>query len=132
MEPRISIISLGVSDMEKSLLFYQNGLKFPLQFSGENIAFFSTGSTWLGIHPRYMLAEDAGFSDDGQGFPGFTLAHNVSAKEEVDQVLAEAADAGARIAKPAEDKSWGGYSGYFADPDGFLWEVAWNPYLTIA
>ncbi len=131
MEPRISIITLGVADLQKSLEFYRDGLKLPLDNSSDEIAFFSTGVTWLALHPRSMLAEDAGAASEGQGFPGFTLAHNVRTREEVDQALAEARAAGARICKSAEDKSWGGYSGYFADPDGFLWEEAWNPFIAI-
>ena len=117
--------------MQKSLEFYRDGLNLPLENSSDEIAFFSTGATWLALHPRSMLAEDAGALSECQGFPGFTLAHNVRTREEVDQVLAEAGAAGARIVRTAEGKSWGGYSGYFADPDGFLWEVAWNPYMTI-
>ena len=81
----------------------------------------------LALHPRRLLAADARVADDGQGFDGITLAYNTRTREEVDAVLAEAAAAGATILKPARDTSWGGYAGYFADPDGHAWEVAWNP-----
>ena len=131
MEPRISIITLGVSDMQRSIRFYQDGLRLPLRESAEEIAFFETSGTWLALHPRSMLAQDAAADSDGQGFPGFTLAHNVRTSEEVDQLLNEAADAGGKVVKKGEAKSWGGYSGYFSDPDGFLWEVAWNPHFWI-
>ena len=85
------------------------------------------GKTWLALFPRTDLAADAGVSAEGSGFPGFALAHNVRTREGVDQLLAEAAAGGGRIVKSGHDTDWGGYAGYFADPDGFLWEVAWNP-----
>ncbi|HSU82010.1 MAG TPA: VOC family protein, partial [Thermoanaerobaculia bacterium] len=85
------------------------------------------GKTWLSLFPREDLAADAGVPAEGSGFPGFALAHNVRSMEEVDRLLAEAAAGGGRIVKPGHDTDWGGYVGYFADPDGFLWEVAWNP-----
>ena len=131
MEPRISIITLGVSDMERSIRFYRDGLKLPQQPSAPAIAVFETRGTWLALYPRAALAEDATVDAGGSGFPGFTLAHNVRTREEVDRTLAEAAAVGAKIVKPAADASWGGYSGYFVDPDGFLWEVAWNPDFSI-
>jgi hypothetical protein len=83
------------------------------------------------LYPRDALADDAAVPSDGSGFPGFTLAHNVRSREEVDALLNEAASHGAKIVKPAQDAFWGGYSGYFADPDGYLWEVAWNPHFWI-
>lgn len=132
MEPRISIITLGVSDLARSVRFYGDGLGLPLrEGSGDVIAFFQTRGTWLALFPRDVLAADATVPSDGSGFPGFTLAHNVRSREEVDAVLREAEAVGARIVKPAADTEWGGYSGYFADPDGFLWEVAWNPQFWI-
>jgi len=85
---------------------------------------------WLALFPRDDLAHDAGVASAGSGFRAFTLAHNVASAAEVDSVLAEAVAAGATLVKPAVTASWGGYSGYFADPDGFLWEVAWNPHLS--
>jgi catechol 2,3-dioxygenase-like lactoylglutathione lyase family enzyme len=132
MEPRISIITLGVSDMARSARFYRDGLGLPLrEGSGDTIAFFETAGTWLALFPRDALAADASVPSNGTAFPGFTLAHNVRTREEVDALLSDAEAAGARIVKPAKDTDWGGYSGYFADPDEFLWEIAWNPHFWI-
>ena len=132
MEPRVSIITLGVSDLARSVRFYRDGLGLPLrEGSGDVIAFFETKGTWLALFPREALAADASVDSSGAGFPGFTLAHNVRSREAVDELLREAEAAGAAIAKPAKDTDWGGYSGYFSDPDGFLWEVAWNPHFWI-
>jgi catechol 2,3-dioxygenase-like lactoylglutathione lyase family enzyme len=131
MEPRISIITLGVSDLNRSVRFYKEGLGLPLREANDRIAFFETKGTWLALFPLEALAEDAAIPADGTGFSGFTLAHNVRSMEEVDAVLEEAAASGAKIMKPAGNTSWGGYSGYFADPDGYLWEVAWNPHFWV-
>jgi uncharacterized protein len=127
MEPRISIITLGVTDLARSTAFYRDGLGLPQEDSPPDIVFFATGGTLLALYARDALAADANVAAAGQGFSGFTLAHNVPSRDDVDAVLQQAATAGARIVKPAQQASWGGYSGYFADPDGFLWEVAWNP-----
>lgn len=131
MEPRISIITLGVSDMERSHKFYRDGLGLPTKDEGEGIVFFQLQGTWLALYSREKLAEDVTVLPDGHGFSGVTLAHNARTREEVDAVLAEAEAAGATIVKPAQDVFWGGYSGYFTDPDGHLWEVAWNPHFEI-
>lgn len=131
MEPRISIITLGVADLERSIRFYRDGLGLPMRAGSVGIAFFKTKGAWLALYTREALAEDANQSPAGSGFNGFTLAHNLRSKEEVDALLAHAASAGAQIVKPAQDTDWGGYSGYFKDPDGFLWEIAWNPYFSI-
>ena len=132
MEPRISIITLGVADLPRSIRFYRDGLGLPLRDdSSESIAFFETSGTWLALYPRDALAEDVGIPTDGTGFSGVTLAHNVRTRSEVDELLQVAVEAGATLVKPAEDVFWGGYSGYFTDPDGHLWEVAWNPFFTI-
>jgi len=96
---------------------------------GSDVAFFTLDGTWLSVHPRDKLAEDATVPGDGGGFSGVTLAHNVAERDEVDALLREAEDAGGRLVKPAEEVFWGGYSGYFADPDDHLWEVA-APELT--
>ena len=128
MEPYISLITLGVADLERSLRFYRDGLQWQLSgASGGDIAFVRTGGVALALYPRALLAADAHLTVDGSGFGGITLAHNVPSKEAVDRVLAEAVAAGATLLKPAEQAEWGGYSGYFADPDGYPWEVAWNP-----
>jgi len=131
MEPRISLITLGVSDLSRSITFYRDGLGLPLRPDGEGVAFFETRGTWLALYPRQALAEDARVEGGGSGFAGFTLAHNVRSKAEVDETLRLAGRAGAAIVKPAGDTDWGGYSGYFSDPDGFLWEIAWNPHFWI-
>ena len=131
MEPRISIITLGVADLVASTRFYRDGLGLPLREGGDGIAFFETKGTWLALFPREALAADATVPADGAGFRGFTFAHNVRSREEVDAVLKEAEAAGASVIKPAQDTDWGGYSGYFSDPDGYLWEVAWNPHFWI-
>lgn len=131
MEPRISIITLGVADLQAAIRFYRDGLGLPMQDNGDQIAFFPLQGTWLALYPRAALAEDARVPAEGSGFAGLTLAHNVRSKEAVDEILQQAVTAGATIVKPAEDAFWGGYSGYFADPDGHLWEVAWNPYFPL-
>lgn len=132
MEPRISIITLGVADLARSIQFYHQGLGLPLhEASNQNIAFFALQGTWLALYPRAALAADAGVPTAGTGFTGFTLAHNVRSREEVDELIITAQAAGARLVKPAQIAEWGGYSGYVADPDGFLWEIAWNPHFPI-
>jgi uncharacterized protein len=128
MEPRITLITLGVSDLPRSVGFYRDGLGLPLSSaSSEEVAFFRTQGVVLGLFPRHCLAADAGVPDDGRGFAGITIAHNVREREDVDKLMGEVARAGADIIKPAGDAEWGGRHGYFADPDGYLWEVAWNP-----
>lgn len=131
MDPKITLVTLGVEHLDESIRFYRDGLGLPIQDREEDsdVAFFTLDGTWLSLYPRDLLAEDATVSDEATGFSGITLAHNVSDRDEVDAVLEEAAAAGGRIAKPAQDVFWGGYSGYFADPDGHLWEVA-SPDLT--
>jgi catechol 2,3-dioxygenase-like lactoylglutathione lyase family enzyme len=132
MEQRVSIVTLGVADLNRSREFYQR-LGWRRSFAkAEGIVFFQAGGMALALYPRHELAQDAKVSAEGQGFSGTTLAHNTRNRAEVDSVLKEAAAAGARIVKPAEEAFWGGYSGYFSDPDGFLWEVAWNPGFAIA
>jgi len=133
MEPRVSFITLGVSDLQRSKKFYRDGLGFPLSSgSKDDIAFFKTAGVVLALYPTEKLAEDAQVPVHGSGFRGVTLAHNVRRREEVSEVLAVAAAAGGTITKPAQDVFWGGHSGYFSDPDGHLWEVVWNPYFPFA
>ena len=112
--------------------FYRDGLGLPLlDENTESIAFFKNRGTWLSLYPRESLAADVGIATEGGGFSGVTLAHNVRTREEVDALLDVAVNAGATLVKPAHDTFWGGYSGYFADPEGFLWEIAWNPHFWI-
>ena len=127
MEPRISLITLGVADLQRSLRFYRDGLGFPTTWDGsKGVVFFQNGGTSLALYPYTDLAKDVSdaFLVDRAKFSGITLAHNVRRKEQVDEVLKLAEAAGAKIEKPAHDTFWGGYSGYFSDPDGYLWEVA--------
>lgn len=135
MEPRISILTLGVADLERSTAFYRDGFGFPYltEKSGDDIAFFEVnrGTMWLALYPRAALAEDATVSDTPCSFPGFTLAHNLRSAEEVDAAFAHLVEAGARPVKAPEQVFWGGYSSYVADPDGFLWEIAHNPFSWI-
>ena len=127
MEPRISFVTLGVADLPRAVAFYAGVLRLPQRKSPPTVAFFEMGRTWLALFPSRDLAADAGVSPDGSGFSRFALAHNTRAPAEVDGLLAEVAAGGGRVVKPGQRTDWGGYAGYFADPDGFLWEVAWNP-----
>lgn len=133
MKAKIALITLGVEDIAKSLAFYRDGLGFQThnyKDGDDNIMFRLEGS-WLGLYPRDELAKDASVSPEGSGFRGVTLAHNVGSKAEADRVFREAVSAGATPVKTPQDVFWGGYSGYFADPDGHLWEVAWNPFTDL-
>jgi len=129
MKPHITIITLGVDDLDRSIAFYQKGLGLPRKEGPEDIAFFETEGTMLALYSRDKLAEDITVPAEGSGFRGFTLAHNVESPEAVDATLKEAVAAGAELIKPGQEAFWGGYSGYFKDPDGFYWEVAHNPFL---
>lgn len=131
MDSRISMVTLGVSDLEKSIEFYQHGLGFPRIESAPGVAFFSLNGTWLGLYPREALAEDAGIAAQGSGFSGVTFSHNVESEVEVDWVFQQALDAGATQVKRPEKVFWGGYSGYFKDRDNYYWEIAHNPFLWI-
>lgn len=131
MKPRMSMITLGVQDLARSIDFYQNGLGFPKHGDGEDVAFFSLNGTWLGLYNREALAADAGVDSTGSGFRGFTISHNVPSEEEVEQVYNQALEAGAEAVKVPQKVFWGGYSGYFKDPDGHLWEIAHNPFTWI-
>jgi catechol 2,3-dioxygenase-like lactoylglutathione lyase family enzyme len=132
MEQRLSIVTLGVSDLARSREFYERlGWRRSMPNS-DGIVFFQAGGMALALYPRQELAKDANVDARGDGFRGFSLAFNARNREEVDAVLTEAKNVGAKILKPAQEAFWGGYSGYFADPDGFLWEVAWNPFFPIA
>lgn len=127
MDQRLSIVTLGVADISASRSFYQRlGWTASSAASNDDIVFFQLGGIVLALYGRAALARDAKL-DPGEGFGGVTLAYNGRGKEEVDATLEAAEKAGARILKPAGEVFWGGYSGCFADPDGHVWEVAWNP-----
>jgi catechol 2,3-dioxygenase-like lactoylglutathione lyase family enzyme len=134
MKPRLNIITLGVADMGVSIRFYRDGLGFPTTASDtENWAIFRTSGSRLALFPKAELAKD--ISPDvaiaSAGFAGITLAHNTATRDEVDVVMEQARQAGATIVKTAREAFWGGYSGYFLDPDGYAWEVAWGEGFTI-
>jgi hypothetical protein len=133
MKPKISIITLGVRDFASSLAFYKDKIGLPTHNfkEGENVVFFEMEGTWLALYPRDLLAEDAHISPEGTGFAGITLAHNVGSKEEVDKVFAFWVQAGAKPVKEPQDVFWGGYSSYVSDPDGYLWEIAYNPFTDL-
>ncbi len=133
MKSKISMITLGVRDIAQSLAFYRDGLGFQLHNDDESdgCLMFQLEGAWLAIYPRERLAEDAQLAATDSGFAGFTLAHNVKSKIEADAVFAQAVAAGAKPVKAPQDVFWGGYSGYFADPDGLLWEVAFNPFIDL-
>lgn len=128
MKPRISMITLGVDDIEKSVAFYRDGLGFPQLESPPGVAFFTLNGTWLGLYGRQALAEDALVPGQGSGFNSFALAHNLDSEAEVDALMNEVIAAGAELVKPPQKVFWGGYSGYFKDLDGHLWELAYNPF----
>jgi hypothetical protein len=134
MKPRISLITLGVDDLERAVEFYRDGLGWKTdgivgtEFEFGAVAFFELqGGLKLALWPRKSIGRDTGLTPAGTSSTELTLGHNVASKAEVDAVMAQAKKAGAVIVKPAQDTFWGGYAGYFQDPDAHLWEVAWNP-----
>lgn len=130
MRQKLNIVTLGVEDFQRSLNFYQNGLGWKTSSaSTENIAFFQLGGIVFALYPRDKLAEDVTIAPEGHGFSGITFAYNAKNEAEVDEVLRNVEKLGAKIVKKAQKVFWGGYSGYFADLDGHLWEVAWNPFF---
>jgi catechol 2,3-dioxygenase-like lactoylglutathione lyase family enzyme len=138
MKPRITLITLGVDDLERAVRFYRDGLGFRTegivgeQFEHGAVAFFQLqDGLRLATWPRESLARDTGLPLASRSPTEFSLAHNASSKAEVDAVMKQAQNAGAEIVKPAVETFWGGYAGYFQDPDGHLWEVAWNPHITL-
>ncbi|MDA1079175.1 MAG: VOC family protein [bacterium] len=134
MKSKISIITLGVSDFDRSFAFYCKGLGFqPHNYSeGENYVMLEMEGTWLALCPKETLIKDVALPIGEPGLSEITLAQNVASKEMVDQVFKEALAVGATVIKEPQDAFWGGYSGYFADPDGYLWEVAYNPYTDLS
>ena len=134
MEPRITLVTLGVADLERAVRFYRDGLGFPTkgivgrEFEHGAVAFFDLAhGLRLALWPRASIAHDTGLPLSPPGPTNFTLAHNVRSAEEVDEILALAAKAGGQIMKPGSKTFWGGYTGYFLDTEGNVWEVAWNP-----
>lgn len=127
MEQRLTLVTLGVKDIARSAGFYERLGWVRSVKKAEGVAFFQAGGVVLSLYPRTELAKDAGLAPEGSGFPGIALAHNTRTRDEVDAVLAEAVAAGGTLVRPGYEIFWGGYVGFFADPDGVLWEVAWNP-----
>jgi len=139
MKPRIKVVTLGVDDLEAALAFYRDGLGLRTkgivgtEFEDGAVVFFEMNDGLvLALWPRPALARDAKVAVGSRSATELSLGHNVGSKEEVDAVMAQAAAAGARVTDPAGDRFWGGYAGYFQDPDGHLWEVAWNPAWEVA
>ena len=131
MEPRISLVTLGVADMPRARRFYEALGWRASGASNEHVTFFQLGGLGLSLYGRAALAEDGHLPGDEAGFGGIAFGYNVRERADVDGALDEARAAGGTILKPAEEVFWGGYSGYFADPDGHPWEVAWNPHFPI-
>lgn len=131
MKQAISFITLGVADLARSRAFYRALGWGESSGSQAEVAFYQAGSVAFALFARGSLAEDAGVPPRGEGFPGFTLAHNVPSEQAVDATLREAVAAGGRLVRAGEKAPWGGYRGYFADPDGFLWEACFNPFFPL-
>jgi catechol 2,3-dioxygenase-like lactoylglutathione lyase family enzyme len=138
MRPRITIITVGVDDLERSLAFYRDGMGLPTQgiigteFEHGAVAFFDLqAGVKLATWPRKSISHDTGLPESPPSPTDLTLGHNVSSREEVDAVMEQARNAGAKIVKQADDTFYGGYAGYFQDPDGHVWEIAWNPDLPV-
>ena len=134
MKPRIKIITLGVSDLQKSLAFYRDGMGLPTEgiigteFEDGAVVFFKMNDDLiLALYPKTALAKDAKIAVSPPSSSEFSIGHIVNSKQEVDAVMQQAEKAGAKVTDPAHDRFWGGYSGYFKDLDGHLWEIAWNP-----
>ncbi len=130
MQPRISMITLGVRDLSRAIAFY-DALGFPRMESPPAVAFFTLNGSWLGLYGHDALANDAAVPGEGAGFKGVTLSHNVHSEAAVDEVITQAVAAGATATKKPQKADWGGYHGYFKDPDGHLWEIAYNPFFWI-
>lgn len=128
MEPRVSTITLGVANLERSVRFYEKVFRFPRLPSAMSVALFELGRVWLQLYPRESLASDVSMAPESNGFVGFALAHNVHSVKEVDRVMTELEAAGTRVLKRAKGSESGCYSGYVEDPDGFIWEIAYNPH----
>ena len=129
MNQHIHLITLGVRDFEASNKFYAETLGWKISRPQEGLAFFQAGGVVLSIYPRELLTEDALISPEGNGFAGFTLAYNAQSEAEVDEIIADLKSKGVKIIKEPQKAFWGGYSSYFADPDDYRWEVAYNPFF---
>jgi len=127
MQPRISVITLGVADMQRATRFYRDGLGLPIREDKPPVVYFQLRGTWLALFPRQALASYANVPAEGRGFAAMTLSCNVASREEVDDTAGAAERAGATIVKPPHEAGWGGYTAWFTDPDGHLWEIVWNP-----
>jgi catechol 2,3-dioxygenase-like lactoylglutathione lyase family enzyme len=127
MQPHIHVITLAVADMDRARRFYRDGLGLPVRDDKPPVVYFQLQGTWLALFPREALASYANVAADGRGFSGVTLSSNVASREEVDQTMSAAEKAGATVVKAPHEVDWGGYTGWFADPDGHLWEIVWNP-----
>lgn len=130
--PRLTLLTLGVADLETSTAFYETVLATAPNTAYEGITFFELPGTWLALYPIAKLAEDISpqISTEGRGFNGTTLAHNARSRSDVIAIMDRVRSAGAQVVKEPQDTFWGGFSGYFADPDGYCWEVAWGPMFT--
>lgn len=138
MEPRITVLTLGVDDLKRSLAFYRDGLGLPTEgiigteFEGGDVVFFNLNPQLiLALYPRKSIARDTTLPVTPPSPTDFTVGHNVTSVEEVDRLIEQARKAGATIPDPPRDRAWGGYSGHFQDPDGHLWEIVWNPSLDL-
>jgi uncharacterized protein len=138
VKPRITLVTLGVGDLDRAVVFYRDGLGLPTQgivgteFEHGAVAFFDLeNGLKLALWPRASLAHDSGLPETPASSTDFSLGHNVNSRREVDEAMRNAEQAGADIVKRAHETFWGGYAGYFRDPDGHLWEVAWNPQLVV-
>ena len=129
MNQHLHLVTLGVKDFEISKKFYSETLGWKISRPQEGVAFFQAGGVVLSIYPREMLAEDALISPEGSGFSGFTLAYNARSELEVDEIIADLKSKDVKIVKEPQKVFWGGYSSYFADPDDYYWEVAYNPFF---
>lgn len=127
MLPRISVITLGVSDLDRAVAFYRDGLELPIRDDKPPVIYFALQGTWLALYPRERLASFAGVDAQGSGFGGVTLSVNVDSRDEVDSIVASAERAGASVTRTPREFSWGGYAGWFTDPDGHVWEIVFNP-----
>ena len=127
MQPHIHVITLAVADMDRATRFYRDGLGLPIRDDKPPVVYFQLQGTWLALFPREALASYANVAAHGQGFSGVTLSSNVASREEVDQTMSAAEKAGATVVKAPHEVGWGGYTGWFSDLDGHLWEIVWNP-----